>query len=268
MRSRVVVLVILCVIVSQLRLWDENLWIRLYNHRKKRRYKPDKNPFVLKFTPSTRTLAQTVRDILQPKCCSLKTSAITRRIHGGFDSDEKGGALYYNHLKALCTQEELTTLHNIRDSVLDDVSKLIGKPLYPFRSSMWNVFYLHYSGKKGQFGWHYDHEDATDFRVLVCVDATEGVGAVEYVDSSGNVQSVELTTGEAYILCGSQTYHRVRANKTDNDRRVMLGFHCSTLPGKRTHNICYFANLTGWRFRPALEILWNQERYKPMVDYE
>lgn len=254
-----------CVLISQIRLWDENLWIRLYNHRKKKGYKPERIPFVSKFTPLDGHLVQKVHAIIEPKCCTLKTSAVTRT-YGAFDADGKGGALYYNHLTTLCTDEELCMLHRLRDSVLNDVSAILGKPVYPFRSSMWNVFYLAYTGTQGQFGWHYDHEEKTDYRVLICVDATDGAGAVEFIDSAGAVQSVELATGEAYVLCGSQTYHRVRPNKTDKDRRIMLGFHCSTVPDKSTLNMCYFANLTGWRVLPSLQILWNQQYYRDMVN--
>jgi hypothetical protein len=236
--------------------------IRMRNHKKKKKYSSDRKPFVMKFTIDVDTTR--LKDIIGPQCCRLKTSRVTKN-YGGFDSDDKGGALYFNHLMEALSDREMCEVLAIRDAILDYVSGLMGVRLYPFDSSMWNVFYLAYSGVDGKFGWHYDHEDETDFRILVCVEATDGAGAVEYIDEHGDVESVDLKAGEAYILKGSQTYHRVRPNKHKEDRRVMIGFHCSSEPGKRTLNLCYFANLTGWKIYPSLNILMNQKKYKNLV---
>jgi hypothetical protein len=228
----------------------------------KKSYKRGLHPFVIKFKPSVDT--SRLGQIITPKCCSLKSNHTSKK-YGGFDANDKGGAMYFNHLINLCTDAEMCELLDIRNDLLQNVSALLGTPLYPFESSMWNVFYLAYSGVDGKFGWHYDHENDTDFRVLVCIEATDGAGAVEYIDAHGHVQSVHLAAGEAYVLKGSQTYHRVRPNTSEDDRRIMVGFHCSTLPHQRTLNLCYFANLTSWKISPALRILMNQDKYRTMV---
>jgi hypothetical protein len=44
-----------------------------------------------------------------------------------------------------------------------------------FDFSMWHVFVLRNNGQQGAFGWHYDAEDAGDFRVLYCLERTHNL---------------------------------------------------------------------------------------------
>ena len=263
-RLEVTILVAVLVVgyIAQIRLWDENIWRRIYVHQSNNTYRRDLIPFVRKFTPSAPVAR--AYELISPHCCTLKTSALSRR-YGAFDADHRGGALYYNHLQHLLTRSELCELAGIRDEMIREASALVGKPLHAFSSSMWNVFYLAYTGTHGKFGWHYDSERATDYRILVCVDATDGAGAVEYIDETGVTRALTLAPGEAYILRGSQTFHRVRPNKSDNDRRIMIGFHCSEEARRTTHNLCYFGNLTGWGVRSAFRVWRNQDVYRDVL---
>jgi hypothetical protein len=172
-----------------------------------------------------------------------------------FNADSKGGAIYWNDIKPFADEnmelyDEIRSVQRFAQNVAENET---GKVLYPFEFSMWNVFVLKYTGKKGSFDWHYDSESREDYRVLICVRRTPQCGIVEYYDDRGRVQHIDLQE--------ATTYHRVTLNANDDDERLMLGFHFSETPNKITKNLCYFSALTRWRLNDVLSVWWNQDHY-------
>lgn len=256
------VLIIILIQICMIRLWHENIWVRIYNHQiVKNIYDQKKKPFTYIGKSLPFDLHERARAV-SSMCCALKTSKLND-VYRAFNSDQKGGAIYWNQMKPIVMADEtrqadLTALQMYAKAIAE---KATGKALYPFKFSMWNAFVLKYTGTKGSFGWHYDSEDAEDYRVLICVSRTGGCGKVEYYDDTGSIQEIDLMTGQYYVLRGSTTFHRVTNNKNKDDERLMLGFHFSERPNKVTRNMCYFANLTNWKFNSVLSVWWNQDQY-------
>ena len=262
MHTTVLVILALIVFISNIRLWGMNVWYRIYMHQVVRhRYDKNKIPFIRKgpILPS-----DLHHDVLQisAHCCNLKTSAVSKK-YGSFDSNEKGGAIYWHDLNRVFDSDSYIRqcVLNVQNFAKQFAEKEVGEKLYPFHFSVWNTFVLNYSGKDGSFSWHYDSEDSEDYRVLFCLRRTPTVGEVQYFDEQGEVKSIDLQAGQCYILRGSTTYHRVTNNRNERDSRVMLGFHFSKTANKITKNLCYFATLSGWNIAPSLGVWWNQNDY-------
>jgi hypothetical protein len=265
-RATIVVVVLLTLLLSfrvcTLKLWGENIWLRLYNHQiVKNRYDKTKVPFA--------RVGEALSDDMRMRalricalCCVLTPSKLNDA-YQAFNADQKGGAIYWNQLHPLSEKdatlsEDVQSVQRFARAVAETTT---GKTLYPFAFSMWNTFVLKYTGTKGSFGWHYDSEDAEDYRLLFCVDRTSQCGTVEYRNSAGLVEEIDLDVGESYILRGSTTFHRVTNNPGPDDERVMLGFHFSETPEKVSKNLNYFASLAAWRLGPALSVWWNQDAH-------
>jgi hypothetical protein len=258
-------LVVGALCVAHVSLWGENLTTRYVVHQQKYKFREGLQPFAQKVSvsapPSTLLAVAAIVDL---RCCALRTSPISKAF-GAFDSNSNGGVMYYHHLLETCTRDEIASLHAFRDLTIQDASTQVGIQLYPFRLSMWNIFVLKYSGTEGSFPWHYDSEDANDLRILVCLHATDGAGEVDFIGASGDVVTIRLRSGEAYVLSGSQTFHRVTPNRCSDDLRVMIGFHCSSVPDKSTLNLCYFASLTKWSATPAPGVLVRQDEHTDRI---
>lgn len=259
--KQLIILIILSAI-SSLRLWNENLWYRVWMHQVvKTRIDRRKQPFVHSGPVLPPHLHECAR-LITSNCCMLKASKLTDA-YKAFNSNQKGGAIYWHQLRPYIDHDPYLAecIERVQNFAREFAETKTKKTLYPFSFSMWNTFVLKYSGTKGSFDWHYDSEDANDYRVLICVDRTATCGHVEVLHPNGSVQSIELDQGQCYVLRGSTTYHRVTGNRAEDDERVMLGFHFSEQPGKTTRNLCYFSTLTGWKVAPALRIILTQHRY-------
>lgn len=261
MNRRIIIVCLVIILLLNIRLWNENLWYRLYIHRLKDTYDIRKIPFLKKCGTLPPDLYQSALHVSN-KCCALKPSPLTQK-YKAFHANNKGGAIYWHQLKEFYTLDKNleVMINNLQNFAKECAENATGKKLYAFKFSMWNVFVLKYTGTQGSFGWHYDHETPEDYRVLFCINRTPTCGRVEYMDEDKKTQSLDLASGEGYILRGSTTFHRVTNNESEDDERLMLGFHFSTKPNKVTKNLCYFSTLTHWQLGPALSILWNQNRY-------
>ncbi len=263
MRLNIVIVIILIIIlIMNIRLWNENLWYRIYMHQiNKNIYDDKKVPFIKKGPLLTDDLKKQSKRLVS-LCCNLKTSSLTKS-YNAFDSDSRGGAIYWHELKKKYNDDETlqTCAFNVQEFAKQFAEEAVGEKLYPFENSMWNTFVLNYSGTDGSFAWHYDSENEEDYRVLFCIERTHSVGVVEYKDEKGEIRNIDIQAGQCYILRGSTTFHRVTNNQNKDDRRVMLGFHFSKTPKKTTKNLCYFSTLTNWSIGPSLEILFNQDKY-------
>ena len=256
-----IVIIIILILILNIRLWNENIWYRVYMHQiVKTKYDNQKIPFIQE-GPFLPEVLKTDAKRLVSLCCNLKTSSLTKS-YNAFDSDSKGGAIYWHDMKKFYTDESLEKCaSNVQEFAREFAEGAVGEKLYPFKHSMWNTFVLNYSGTDGSFAWHYDSETEEDYRVLFCIERTPSVGVVEYKDQQGETRSIDIQSGQCYILRGSTTFHRVTNNHNRDDRRVMLGFHFSKTPNKTTKNLCYFSTLTNWSLGPSLEILLNQDKY-------
>lgn len=245
-----------------LKLWDENIWYRIYMHQYvKNRLDLNKIPFIKEGPKLPPDLHQKALHICD-KCCTLKPSNLTEK-YKAFHADKKGGAIYWNQLKKFVLEDkELEkSISDVKIFAKKFAEESVGTELYSFYFSMWNTFVLKYTGTQGSFGWHYDSEDDEDYRVLFCVYKTKTCGKVQYIDEKNTVQTIDLEYGQGYILRGSTTYHRVLNNEQPDDERLMLGFHFSKKPNKVTKNLCYFSNLTNWEVKDALNVFLNQDKY-------
>ena len=100
MRLVTLILLTVCCVIFSLRLWEENVWVRLYNHQiVKSAYDPRKKPFVRVGEKMPVHIHDEARDIAG-KCCILRTTALNDA-YKAFNADHKGGALYWNHMKSL-----------------------------------------------------------------------------------------------------------------------------------------------------------------------
>lgn len=258
----VVIVGALTLLVLNLRLWNENLWYRVYMHQYvKTRYDPAKAPFV-RTGPRLPAPVLSKAALLAGKCCQLKSSHLTDK-YRAFNANEKGGAIYWHQLQPYLEEDPhlKECMLAVQAFAKQWAETTTGKKLHPFAFSMWNCFVLRYTGKKGSFGWHYDSEDPTDCRVLICVDRTATCGAVEFMDEEGETKTVDLEQGQCYMLRGSTSFHRVTHNQSEEDVRLMLGCHFSETPNKTTKNLCYFATLTGWQLSPATRVFLNQHKH-------
>ena len=257
-----IALVVGSIVIASLRLWNENLWYRIWMHQVvKTRYDPTKKPFAHAGPVLPFDIHECAR-IITSKCCMLKSSKLTDA-YRAFNSNRKGGAIYWHQLKPYAESDPYLRecIQRVQRFACEFAESMTQKKLFPFSFSMWNTFVLKYSGMKGSFDWHYDSEDSNDYRVLVCVDRTKTCGHVEIRHANGHIESIELDPGQCYVLRGSTSYHRVTPNQTEDDERVMLGFHFSEQRDKITKNLCYFSTLTGWKLSPALRVFLTQHRY-------
>lgn len=119
------------------------------------------------------------------------------------------------HMPSLVTwYEELTT----------QVSQEIGTPVLTTPLSQPNSLCLIVYEKEGDFiDWHFDTNNYTGryFTLLFPVTTEPTCGHYEYRDSAGEVQSVELTRGEALLFEGDRVFHR-GAELCAGQRRVLL----------------------------------------------
>ena len=260
--SKAFVIGLAILVILNLKLWNENIWYRIYMHQYvKNRLDFNKKPFIKKGPILSPDLHKKALHVCK-KCCTLKANRLTER-YKAFHADNKGGAIYWHQLKKFISEDK-----NLDQSILDlrkfakkFAEESVGSDLYCFDFSMWNTFVLKYTGTQGSFGWHYDSEDSEDYRVLFCVDKTKTCGKVQYIDEQNVVQTIDLEYGQGYILRGSTTYHRVINNEQPDDERLMLGFHFSKTPNKVTKNLCYFGALTNWELNSVFRTFLNQNNY-------
>ena len=235
---------VLLVLLASVRLWGENLWVRVYHHQFRRtRYDRSKRAWLHRLPPLPEALRQQLLALADART-HLQPSVFTAR-YGAFHSSAAGGATYWNHLAHDAAAQR--TVDCARQWVAGRVQDVVRAPVYAFDFSMWHCFFLKYVGEQGRFGWHYDSEDPDDVRALYCLSASDGAGHVEYIDETGAPAVVALAGGEGYALRGSTTFHRVTPNRGGTDHRTMVGFHFSRTPHKTSRNLCYLGNITGWR---------------------
>ena len=162
-----IVIGLIVIIFINLKLWNENIWYRIYMHQYARnRLDINKKPFIKTGPKLPPDLHQKAFHICN-KCCTLKASILTEK-YKAFHADKKGGALYWHDLKKLTLEDkELEqSISDVKKFAKQFAEESVGTDLYSFDFSMWDTFVLKYTGTQGSFGWHYDSEDLDDYRVL------------------------------------------------------------------------------------------------------
>jgi hypothetical protein len=236
-------------LVASVQLWGENLWYRMWMHQVYRTHHH------ASLVPELQRLEAMPPEILEMAlrvehgasgCITLEASADA---YGAMRGDE--GPCFWFHLRDTPVAQEALA---VRAWVQQQARRFDARATH-FDFSMWHAFILRYAGERGSFGWHYDAEDAGDFRVLYCLQRTPGAGEMQYIAADGEVVTVPLEPGEGYAFRGSQTFHGVSSNALPTDRRVMLGFHFTNEPGKRSLNLCYAGALAGFKPLSTLRVI-------------
>jgi hypothetical protein len=121
----------------------------------------------------------------------------------GANTGEGDGPCFWFHLQQMPVARDALT---VRTWVHEQALRFDERATQ-FDFSMWHVFVLRYNRQQGAFCWHYDAEDASDFRVLYCLDRTLSAGEVQYKEADGRITELSLAAGEGYAASRSKVFN-------------------------------------------------------------
>lgn len=138
--------------------------------------------------------------------------------------------------------KELVALYSSRE-IIEFLEAVAGKKVFPCLHPEEFIVVNYLEGKYQTHGWHLDDPDLA---LIICIQAPcRGGGNVEMISGfadrqevtpeelsnriseakkCGHIKSLQLNTGDAYVLNASRVLHRVTELESDCDERIAINF--------------------------------------------
>lgn len=201
------------------KLWNENYERRLFHHIQNSNYDKNKIPIIYKIDKLLNIyFMHIINNLKFPITNGLNTKSKLFSILAGGQYSKKS-SLYFKSFDKN-TQDNLIYIGNI---IIPRLEYICGEKL-KLANSDFKATILRYEGKDTGFGWHYDNEPNNCYRVLILIKKVGNIPTFQYKSIYNNTESIKLDIGDAILLKGTQTYHRVKESKDMNSIRWILGF--------------------------------------------
>ena len=203
-----------------LKLWNENIFRRVYHHFSNNNYTKNKIPLLYNFTNL----------LTDEQIKYLQTT--------NFDSDNQTPALNTNKISILLKTNyspRSTLYFDNMDRHIQIKLEEIGNSLIPLFNKILNTklrladtnfrtSILRYEGAYAQFGFHYDTEHKDCFRALILYDGQSIIPPFCYINTDEKLEKIHLKINDGIIFRGTTTYHGVEPSKDPNTKRYLVGF--------------------------------------------
>jgi len=203
-----------------IKLWNENVFRRVYHHLSNNNYTPRKKPLLHEctglLTEDQLQYLQTVDLDNGRSDTALNTNKMAIALGNNYSPRD---TLYFNNLDPSIQAK----LEDIGNSLIPVFSKLLHTDLR-LADSNFRAIILRYEGANAQFGFHYDTEHPDCFRALILYDGRSTIPPFCYRDATGTLCKLRFKVNDGIIFRGTSTHHGVEPSHDPNTKRYLVGF--------------------------------------------
>ena len=203
-----------------IKLWNENIFRRVYHHLSNNNYTHNKVPLLHSFsnllTDEQIKYLQSVEFDNNRQSQALNTNKISILLGNNYSPRD---TLYFNNME---THIQIK-LEEIGNSLIPKFNKILNTKLR-LADSNFRAIILRYEGANAQFGFHYDTEHKDCFRALILYDGQSIIPPFCYRNANGHLEKIHFKINDGIIFRGTTTHHGVEPSNDPNTKRYLVGF--------------------------------------------
>ncbi len=201
-----------------MKLWNENIFRRVYHHLTNNNYTKNKIPLLhaltMMLTDEQLHYLQTTN--FDTSVHAVNTHKLSIALGGNYSPRD---TMYFNNMEKHI-QEKLEEMGN---SLIPTFNKILNTELR-LADSNFRAIILRYEGKQAQFGFHYDTEHNDCFRALILYDGKSIIPPFCYRNSCGQLTKLHFNINDGIVFRGTTTYHGIEPSNDPNTKRYVVGF--------------------------------------------
>lgn len=198
-----------------IKLWNENIFRRVYHHLSNNNYNPRKIPLLHEVREGLMDEEVAyLQGLTFKKDNGLNTSKLSLLVGGQYSPRD---SLYFNNMD----KEMQDKLEEMGNRLIPSFEMLIGTKLR-LGDSNFRACIIRYEGANAQFGFHYDTEHPDCFRALFLYDREGIIPPFCYVD--GTMRQIHFQIKDGILFRGTTTHHGVEPSNDPNTKRYLVGF--------------------------------------------
>lgn len=242
------------------KLWDENIFRRVYHHLSNNNYTPRKIPLLHEVRQIlTDEQIAYLQGLTFEKDTALNTNKVSLLLGGQYSPRD---TLYFNNMdKSLQTK-----LEEMGNNLIPQFEALLGTKL-KLGDTNFRAILLRYEGANAQFGFHYDTEHPDCFRTLILYDGAGTIPPFCYRDSRGILQKVNFQIKDGILFRGTTTHHGVEPSNDPNTKRYLVGFQYIKSDSNQIEKPTLCNRLRGTSIQTILHLFLPYSMYYQMAKY-